>query len=186
MQKRAAAFIFISMVFVAFAAYAASGKAEPSNKLAGDDEAFMKEAAQGGQMEVRLGETAAKNGRHDRVKAFGKRMQEDHGKANKELAALAKKKNVVLSKSLEGKQKSEVERLMKLSGDEFDREYMQAMVKDHKEDIEKFERAAKNAKDSDVKSFASKQLPTLKQHLELAERTNKELSKGGSAATKSK
>jgi putative membrane protein len=108
-------------------------------------------------------------------------MKEDHGKANKELEAIAKKKNVQLSKNLEGKHKSEVERLAKLMGDEFDREYMEAMVKDHKEDIEKFEQAAKNAKDSDVKAFASKQLPTLKEHLQLAQNANKQLSKSGSS-----
>jgi putative membrane protein len=160
------------MLFLATGAWAAS-----DSKLAKDDETFLKEAAQGGQMEVQLGDIAAKKAVHDQVKAFGRRMKDDHSKVNKELMSLAKKKNVELPKNLEGKYKDEVERLTKLSGEEFDREYMQAMVKDHEEDIKAFDNAAKNAKDPDVKSFASKHLPTLKQHLELAQKTSKAVTK---------
>jgi putative membrane protein len=181
MKSQTSVATLMLILLLAAVAYAASDKADTANKLSKDDETFVKEAAQGGLMEVQLGEAASTKGVHDRVKAFGKRMKEDHGKANKELEAIAKKKNVQLSKNLEGKHKSEVERLAKLMGDEFDREYMEAMVKDHKEDIEKFEQAAKNAKDSDVKAFASKQLPTLKEHLQLAQNANKQLSKSGSS-----
>ena len=72
---------------------------------------------------------------------------------------------------VEGKAKSTLDRLSKLSGAEFDREYMQAMVDDHKEDVSAFENASQKAKDPDVKKFASEHLPTLKTHLEIAEAT---------------
>jgi putative membrane protein len=183
MKKLFNAILVVLVFSFAVAVYAAGDKTSDESKLSKEDETFIKEAAQGGQMEVRLGQVA-KKAVHEPVKAFGKRMTEDHSKANKELAALAKKKSVALSKSLEGKYKSEVDRLAKLSGDEFDREYMKAMVKDHQEDVEKFEQAAKNAKDSEVKGFASKQLPILKEHLELAQKTEKELSQSRTGKNK--
>jgi putative membrane protein len=181
MHRKVSAGIFVLTLFLAAGAYAASDKADQP-KLSKEDQTFMRDAAQSNQMEVQLGGTASQKATNDRVKAFGKRMNEDHSKANKELEALAQKKNVQLPKSLDSKHKSEVDRLSKLSGNDFDRQYMDAMVKHHKEDVQKFERASKNAKDSDVKELASKQLPTLKEHLDLAQTTQKELKKGVNTA----
>jgi len=63
----------------------------------------------------------------------------------------------------------EKEKLEKLAGAKFDREYMGHMVKDHKKDVKEFANVAKNAKDSDVKNFAATTLPTLQEHLTLAQ-----------------
>ncbi len=59
------------------------------------------------------------------------------------------------------------------TGKEFDKEYMNMMVDDHKEDIDAFEKAAEKGNDADLKAFAAKTIPTLKQHLEMAEKTEK-------------
>ena len=59
-------------------------------------------------------------------------------------------------------------KLMSLSGDAFDREYMNQMVKDHEKDVKEFERASTKAKDPDVRAFAAKTLPTLREHLQQA------------------
>jgi putative membrane protein len=161
---------------------AASEKSETSKsdtkkngKLSRDDERFVKDAAAGGMMEVELGKMAAGKAANDKVKEFGRRMQEDHGKANDELKSLATNKGVAIPKTLEGKHKKTVDRLSKLSGEEFDRQYMRAMIDDHKEDLRKFEREADKGKDTQIKQFASKHVPILKKHLELAEATGKEV-----------
>ena len=121
--------------------------------------------------EVQLGKIAAEKGSSKQVKEFGPQMQQDHGKANESLKKLAAKKGVQLPTDLEGKHKASVDKLSKMSGDEFDREYMRAMVDDHKETLEKFQREADNGKDADVKKFASEHVPILKKHLELAQTT---------------
>jgi putative membrane protein len=69
---------------------------------------------------------------------------------------------------VDGCDKSAADRLSKLPGDEFDREYMRLMVEDHKETLEKFQRQADKGKDHDVKKFAREHVPILKKHLELA------------------
>ena len=121
------------------------------------------------------------------VKEFGQRMQQDHGKANEALKKLAANKGVQLPTELDRKHKSAADRLSKLSGGEFDREYMKAMVDDHKETLEKFQREADKGKDSDVKKFASEHVPILKKHLELAQTTQKQVtaSEKSSAPAKS-
>jgi putative membrane protein len=104
----------------------AAEKSEPQkSKLSGSDEKFVKEAAAGGMMEVELGQIAGDKAANDQVKQFGRRMQNDHGKANEELKTLAINKGVQLPTALEGKHKKTVDRLSKLSGEEFDRQYMQ-------------------------------------------------------------
>lgn len=155
-------------------------------KIAAEDATFMKEAAVGGMAEVQLGKLAAEKGSSEHVKEFGQRMQKDHSKANENLKNIAAKKGVQLPTALEGKHKSAMDRLSKLSGDEFDREYMRAMIDDHKETLEKFQREADKGKDPDVKKFASEQLPILKKHLELAESTQKRVAGSDKGAPRGK
>jgi putative membrane protein len=153
----------------------AAGAVGKSGKLSSSDASFIGEAAAGGMMEVELGKLATEKASKEKMKDFGRRMEEDHSKANSELKQLASDKGVKLPTALEGKEKSAVERLSQLSGAEFDREYMRAMIADHKQDVSKFESAASKANDPDVTQFASKALPTLKKHLQMAETTGREV-----------
>jgi len=129
---------------------------------------FIEHAAIGGMAEVKLGQLAQQKAASDEVKNFGKRMVDDHSKANDELKRLASKKHVTLPKDVGAKHKSVYERLSKLSGQEFDREFMDTMAKDHQEVVAEFEKAAKSS-DPDVQAFASRTLPTLHAHLDSAQ-----------------
>jgi putative membrane protein len=135
----------------------------------GADQHFVMEAAKGGLAEVELGRLAADKASSDDVKKFGQRMVDDHGKANDELKSLAETKNITLPTALDSKDKEKMDRLSKLSGDAFDRAYMQEMVKDHKKDVNEFRTESKSGKDPDIKSWAAKTLPTLEEHLKMAE-----------------
>jgi putative membrane protein len=75
------------------------------------------------------------------------------------------------------KQKAVYDKLAKLSGDAFDREFAKAMVDDHKKDIKEFEKESKKPDDA-AASFAKETLPTLQKHLETAQ----SLSSGKTAA----
>ena len=122
-------------------------------------------AAQGGTLEVRLGEIAKEKGARQDVKHFGAMMATDHGKAGEELKAVATKNGVTLPPDLDAKHKAIVDSLSKLSGAEFDKAYITEMVKDHEKDAIGFEDASKTAKNPDVKGFAAKTLPVIKSHL---------------------
>jgi putative membrane protein len=128
--------------------------------LSAKDKTFMKEAAKGGMMEVEMGKMAQKQGKNADVKSFGARMVADHTKANNQLKSLAKKKGVSLDDA--------TPKMEKMGDATFDKDYMAAMVKDHEKDVAEFEKEAKDGSDPDVKAWASKTLPTLKKHLELA------------------
>ncbi|HEY1373087.1 MAG TPA: DUF4142 domain-containing protein [Candidatus Binatia bacterium] len=172
----------VKLLAVAVALVFSSSLAIAADKLSSGDQKFIKEAAAGGMLEVQLGKLAVEKASSQQVKDFGKRMERDHTKVNTELKQLASTKNVQIPTELEGKEKSTYERLSKLSGDRFDREYMQRMIDDHKEDVSAFQKQADKGDNADVKSFAAKTLPTLKEHLELAQSTGQQVgaaSQGG-------
>ena len=126
----------------------------------------MQMVAKGGMAEVALGELAVTRAKNEDVKKFGRRMVEDHGKANQELVQLAKNKGVEVPKDLDRTHKSTMDRLAKLQGDGLDRAYVEEMVQDHRPDVKDFERqAAERGKDPSLKEWAGKTLPTLREHL---------------------
>ena len=143
----------------------------PSDKgdsvVTGGSLAFINAAAAGGMAEVELGKMAVQKAQNADVKAFAQKMVEDHSKAGDELKQLAAQKNVVLPPDFLPESKQLMEKLSKSNGAEFDKEYVKAMVENHKKDVTAFENASKTAGDADVKEFAAKTLPTLKTHLEL-------------------
>jgi len=130
---------------------------------------FLKEAAQGGIMEVTLGKMAAEKAQSEAVKNFGLRMIKDHGQANVELKNLAQSEGVSLPSDMGSEGKELEQRLQKLSGAEFDQAYMQEMLKYHKKDIEAFNQEAQNGQDAEVKNWAAKTLPTLREHYQLGQ-----------------
>jgi putative membrane protein len=108
-------------------------------------------------------------------------MVTDHGKANTELAALAARKGIQLPQSLMAKHATVRDRFASLSGAEFDRAYMQEMVRDHNEDIAAFQREAQSGTDPDIKAWAARTLPMVRDHLALARQVNSEVVLGPAA-----
>jgi putative membrane protein len=132
------------------------------------DMTFAQKAAQGGMAEVQLGQLAVQNGASDQVKQFGQRMVDDHSKANDQLKALAAKESITLPTSLNAKDQALVTKLQNMKGDAFDKAYMRDMVKDHEEDIADFQKEASSGSDAGLKTFATKTLPILQEHLRMA------------------
>ncbi|HMF77459.1 MAG TPA: DUF4142 domain-containing protein [Bryobacteraceae bacterium] len=138
-----------------------------------DDKAFLKDAAMGGMTEVELGKLASQKASRDDVKQFAQKMVDDHTKANEQLKELAAKANVKIPDALDSKHQSRIDKMSKLSGEDFDKAYVKNQLKDHQSHVKDFTAEAQNGMDPDVKAFASSTLPTLQQHLEQAKALNK-------------
>ena len=138
-----------------------------AQSLSEQDRKFMENAAKGGMMEVHMGQMAIERGSSSAVKSFSQRLINDHKAANQELAALAKQKGV----SLPGDDSQMASSLpfASKSGDDFDKAFARTAVEDHQKDIAEFEKEASSGQDPDVKSWASKTLPTLRAHLKEAQ-----------------
>jgi putative membrane protein len=136
--------------------------------VSSQDQKFITATAMDGMMEVELGRLATQKGMSDSVKQFGQRMVDDHSLANTELMQLANSKGITLPTALDTKHRNEIDKFSKLSGAEFDRAYAKAMLKDHEKAVSNFQKESTRAGDVDLKAFASKTLPTLQDHLQMA------------------
>lgn len=146
---------------------------QQEEKLTGDK--FMRKAYMGNRAEVQLGNMASQKTRNKDVKQFALMMIEDHGKANKELISVARRKDLRLLDTLSGEMKQKMDSLQSLSGREFDQAYMNFMVKDHQEDVKFYNRALSEIEDTDLKTYARNTLPTLQKHLDRAQEVNQTL-----------
>ena len=166
------------------AATQANSGGSGATKVDPADQTFLRKAAQGGTAEVELGKVARQNGGSDQVKQFGQRMVADHTAANDTLKQLAARKGVSVPAQPDPADQREKARLQKLKGAQFDRAYIDYMVRDHQKDVSEFRKEANSAKDPDVKAFAQQTLPTLEEHLKMAQQAQKNLrARSGSSAT---
>jgi putative membrane protein len=149
---------------------------------AADEHRFIEKMGQVGVAEVKLGQLAAERASNAQVKQFGRRMAADHQKANEELKQVATKVNAPLPTEMDQKQQELYDRLSKMKGAEFDREYMEAMVDGHEEVAQELERHSGNRAgersvgtagessqaNASVSAWAAKTLPDVRQHHEQA------------------
>jgi putative membrane protein len=139
-----------------------------------DDKKFAKDAAMGGLYEVQLGKVAAEKGGSDGVKKFGRKMVDDHSKANDQLKEILTKESLDVPTSLDSKHQSRLDKISKLSGPAFDKAYIKDQLKDHEKDVSDFQAEAQNGHDPNIKQFATATLPTLQEHLSSAKDLKKE------------
>lgn len=139
------------------------------------DQQFITEAANGGMKEVELGNFVAQKTQNSDVKQLADRIAQDHSNANQELKSAAQQDNGQVPAALDEKAMQEMNQFKKMSGAKLDRMYVQHMIDDHKRDIAKFQEQASGGAAPQVKAFAQKTLPTLQEHLQMAQDTMSKL-----------
>jgi putative membrane protein len=149
---------------------------------------FVAHAARDGTAEVELGKLAIARAVNGDVKEFAERMVDVHSKANDELKALASSKNIPVPTGTDAEHRMLLERLRQLSAVDFDRAYMEAMVRDHDHAVAAFRTFAERGDDPELKKWAEKTLPTLQAHERMAKETAAKVSSksagAGSSAAK--
>jgi len=135
-----------------------------------DPEAFVKQVGYINYGEIAAGMLATQRSTRQDVRAYGMKLVKDHTKANQDLLPLAAKNKWVLAGSADTKHQAIGEKLSRLQGADFDREFLSHMIMGHKEAIRMFEAQSKEGKDADVKSLVQTMLPTLREHLKEAEK----------------
>lgn len=129
---------------------------------------FVNKAAQDGMTEVELGKLALSKSDNPDVKQFAQQMVQDHGKANTELAGIAKEQNLEIPRQLDSQHQAIVRKLGSKSGTAFDSAYAENMVTDHSKAITLFQSEAKSS-DPELADFAKTTLPTLQEHKRMAD-----------------
>ena len=134
---------------------------------------FVKAAVEGNSAEIALAEIAARNGQNAELKEFAEHLRKDHTEANKKLEPIAQKHGVTVSQTLDPKHQRVVDRFQQLKGEQFDKEYAKEMLRDHQKAISKYDKASREATDTEIKQYAQETLPKLREHQKHAEKVAK-------------
>jgi len=144
-----------------------------AQSLAKSDQKLLTDMAMANMAEVEAGKVAVQKTQSDQVKSFAQQMVDDHSKGLDEVKKVADAKNVTLPTELDSKHKALIAKLNGMSGDKFDRTYMdQAGVKAHHDAHRLIAKAENSAKDGEVKALATKLEPTITQHMNNADQLN--------------
>ena len=147
--------------------------AQNTTNASASDKKFVRSALEGGNAEVKLGQLAAQKGNSEDVKQFGQKMVDDHTKLGDEMKEVAQKESVSVPTGIPAKDKALETKLQSLSGDAFDKAYIQAMVKDHRHDLSEFKKEANSGNDTNIKDAASHGAEVISEHLKMAEQMAK-------------
>jgi putative membrane protein len=135
----------------------------------------LRDAAAGGIAEVKLGQLALQNASSSEVKAFAQQMVTDHTKANADLTKVAGGQHISLPTAMSDKDQALYNQLSSLKGNDFDEAYTKAMLEDHKQDVSDFEKEAAEGTNDALRQFATRTLPTLRDHLKKIEIVSRSL-----------
>lgn len=129
-------------------------------KISAKDKNFLVSAASSGGWEVQTGKVAEKRAQSEATKNVAARMVADHSKATNEVVDLAKKKGVGIS--------TDGIKAQQIGAANFDKQYLDLLEQDHQQEVNLFEKEAKSGDDADIKNWAAKTLPMLRQHLAMS------------------
>jgi putative membrane protein len=175
--------LFAAGALVALPAFA---QIKSDQKIDNADAAAMKQLAQANLNEIDSGKAAASKAQSPDVKQFAQKMVDDHTQMLNDLKALAQKKSVSLPDSGSLKDKAEMAWMEHTSGGDFDKKYMDEMVKDHQKDVKDTQDLMSKAKDPDFKAAVQKAHAKISEHLQMAQRIASSSAAGStSSSTKS-
>ena len=150
-----------------------SGNSTTRAAMSAQDKKFVNNAAEAGAAEVAMGKLASERASSADVKSFASRMVQDHEKAGDKLKSIASSKGATPPDKLSKKDQSELDKLGKLQGAAFDKEYVKVQLAAHKDAVSLFGSESKSGKDTELKDFASTTLPTLQDHLKMVQQLSK-------------
>ncbi|HSU78019.1 MAG TPA: DUF4142 domain-containing protein [Burkholderiales bacterium] len=154
-------------------------KSSADQKIDNADAAAMKQLAQANLNEIEGGKGAAAKAQNPQVKQFAQKMVTDHQQMLNELQTLAKSKGVALPTSGSLKDQAQMKIMEKTAGADFDKKYMEQMVKEHQKDVQETQDLVAKAKDPQFKAAVQKAHAKIQEHLQLAQRI---ASQAGAAA----
>ena len=132
---------------------------------------FVTLAAQSDMLEIASSKLALQKSDSGKTKTFAQKMIDDHTATSTELKGLVSsgKVKVTAPSALDKAHQEKLDKLAKLQGKDFTKQYDDMQVSAHKDAVSLFERYGKDGDNPDLKAFAGKTLPTLKEHLQMAQ-----------------
>jgi len=164
----------MSGTMVSTGRYAAMGV--QTGSLHRKDAKFLVLAGSSNTLELQLSKLAQQRATNQAVKDYANMMVEHHTMAAQEMKKLLSSKGAMIpDTALLPMHKLQIETVMAAQGADFDKAYMRIMVDAHEEDVDEFEDEVTDARDADVRAFASRMMPVLQTHYSRAKEIRKQV-----------
>lgn len=149
------------------------------------DAAIVREVSTRNLLELRLADMARKKTANASVKSFAEQMRTDHLEMNKQITGLVGQNGQPFKTGLGNvdAELEEVRRLDKMSGNQFDQEFMASMIRHHQDNVSYFQSTANSAQSNQVRTLLVNGLPVLRQHLNLATQVGRQVGATPQVAT---
>ena len=135
-----------------------------------DERRFLKDAAAAGRFESEASRLALGKSNNAGVRSFAATLINHHTSAGNELLYMLHVRGMA-APMLANDQRKTLNRLSKLQGAKFDREFMEELgLKNQQDNVHMFEKASLATRDPQLKAWIDKTLPTLRYHLTTVER----------------
>jgi putative membrane protein len=147
----------------------------PAHGQSADDKKFLATAAQSDVNEIKLGQLAEQKASNPAVKAFAKKMVTEHKQMTASMKPFATQWGVAPPTDLDSDHQEVYQKLNGLSGADFDKEYIDGMVKDHAKALDEFTSEAKSTKDAAFRAAVLKGKTKVAAHKNMAYDLKKKL-----------
>jgi putative membrane protein len=128
------------------------------------DKSFIADSSQGSLFEVNLAKLALEKSQDPNVRKFAEKMIHDHEMLIQSMKPFAVSMHVKVPSGPSLTDKAKYEELKLKSGTSFDRAYVEAMVKDHNDDLKKFIEEENKTSNPDLKAAVAKGEGVIKEH----------------------
>lgn len=135
-----------------------------STRAAEKDAQFVVDVVTSNYGEVKLAQLAQQKSSNKELKEVAKMLETDHTAVLNDLKSMASKKGITVPTEESGVAKDKLKDLSDDKPSEFDKEWCETLMDNHKNSISKFENAANDATDPDLKNFVNTVLPKLRTH----------------------
>ena len=140
-----------------------------------DDKKFLATAAQSDQNEIALSQLAEQKATNPAVKAFAEKMVKEHTQMTASMKPFADSWGLTAPTGPDSDHQKELDKLNGLSGNDFDKEYMDQMVTDHSKALSAFTTEAKDTKDVKFRAAVLKGKTAVAAHKNMAYDLKKKL-----------
>lgn len=139
------------------------------------DREFIRDVTAASVMEIRLGQMAQRKATNPSVRQFADRMVTDFTGLQSQWTGMASRNGMPFQPGMGPLHQQKVDRLQNVSGAEFDRAYMTTVIQHHQALLPYFQQEVRSAHSVPVRSLVDSGLPTLQQHLTLAQQAGSQV-----------
>jgi putative membrane protein len=163
-------FVIAALAVFALAGFVTSAEARSKARAFTEAAEFAQELKSSGRFEIDSSNLALRTSNNDEIKKFAQKMVDDHTAADQKLTETLKQANLPeLQYGMDAESRDAFEQLIVLQGSDFDRAYVRDQIKAHGQAIELLDAYSKSGDNDALKQLASTLLPTIKEHLQMAE-----------------